>query len=46
MTDFNLTAVAVVDTNSRLVGAISVDDLLEALVPEEWRRRAEAGSGG
>jgi CBS domain-containing protein len=46
MTDFNLTAVAVTDNTGKLVGAISVDDLLEAMVPEEWRRRAEAGSGG
>ncbi len=44
MTDFNLMAVAVTDNNGKLVGAISVDDLLEVLVPEEWRRRAEAGS--
>jgi CBS domain-containing protein len=46
MTDFNLTAVAVTESTDKLVGAISVDDLLEAMVPEEWRRRAEAGSGG
>jgi CBS domain-containing protein len=42
MTDFNLTAVGVTDNDGRLVGAISVDDLLEVLVPEEWRRRLEA----
>jgi Mg/Co/Ni transporter MgtE len=46
MTDFNLTAVAVTDTAGKLVGAISVDDLLEAVVPDEWRRRAEASAGG
>lgn len=45
MTDFNLTAVAVTDDAGRLVGAISVDDLLERLVPEQWRRRAEAVAG-
>lgn len=44
MTDFNLTAVAVTDDRGKLVGAISVDDLLEAMVPQEWRRRAEASS--
>jgi CBS domain-containing protein len=44
MTDFNLVAVAVTDHDGRLVGAISVDDLLEALLPPEWRRRAEAES--
>jgi CBS domain-containing protein len=44
MTDFNLTAVGVTDDVGRLVGAISVDDLLEVLVPEEWRRRVEAST--
>ena len=45
MADYNLTALAVTDTTSILVGAISVDDVLEALVPENWRNRAEASSG-
>jgi CBS domain-containing protein/sporulation protein YlmC with PRC-barrel domain len=45
MTDFNLVAVGVTDEDERLIGAISVDDLLEILVPGEWRRRAEASTG-
>ena len=45
MADYNLTALAVTDTASNLVGAISVDDVLEALVPENWRNRVEASSG-
>jgi CBS domain-containing protein len=45
MADYNLTALAVTDTSSNLVGAISVDDVLEALVPENWRNRVEASSG-
>ena len=45
MADYNLTALAVTDTASILVGAISVDDVLEALVPENWRNRVEASSG-
>jgi len=44
MTDFNLFAVGVTDDDDRLVGAISVDDLLDNVVPEEWRRRAEVSS--
>jgi len=28
-----------------LIGAISVDDLIESLVPEEWRDRVEASTG-
>jgi Mg/Co/Ni transporter MgtE len=42
MTDFNLVAVGVVDRTGQVVGAISVDDLLEVLLPPDWRRRAEA----
>ena len=45
MADYNLTALAVTDATSNLVGAISVDDVLEALVPENWRNRVEASSG-
>jgi CBS domain-containing protein len=45
MADYNLTALAVTDSASNLVGAISVDDVLEALVPENWRNRVEASSG-
>jgi Mg/Co/Ni transporter MgtE len=44
MTDFNLFAVGVTDDEDRLIGAISVDDLLDNVVPEEWRRRAEAST--
>jgi CBS domain-containing protein len=45
MADYNLTALAVTDMAGNLIGAISVDDLLEALVPEGWRNRVEASSG-
>jgi Mg/Co/Ni transporter MgtE len=40
MADFNLIAMPVVDHAGMPVGLISVDDVLELLVPEEWRRRA------
>ena len=40
MTDFNLIALPVVDAEERPIGMIAVDDVLELLVPEEWRRRA------
>jgi CBS domain-containing protein len=40
MTDFNLIAMPVLDGDGRPVGIISVDDVLELLLPEEWRRRA------
>ena len=45
MADYNLTALAVIDLGHRLVGAVSADDVIEAIVPEEWRNRAEASSG-
>jgi CBS domain-containing protein len=45
MADYNLTALAVTDSAGNLIGAISSDDVIEALVPEEWRARAEASTG-
>jgi len=45
MADYNLTSLAVTDAAGTLIGAISVDDLLEALVPDDWRSRVEASSG-
>jgi Mg/Co/Ni transporter MgtE len=38
MTDFNLTVAPVMDENHRMVGVITVDDLLEMLLPTGWRR--------
>ena len=40
MSDYNLIAMPVLDPEGRPIGIISVDDVLELLVPEEWRRRA------
>jgi CBS domain-containing protein len=40
MSDYNLIAMPVLDSEGRPIGIISVDDVLELLVPEEWRRRA------
>jgi CBS domain-containing protein/sporulation protein YlmC with PRC-barrel domain len=40
MTDYNLIAMPVLDGENRPVGIIAVDDVLELLLPEEWRRRA------
>ncbi|HET7419552.1 MAG TPA: CBS domain-containing protein [Candidatus Dormibacteraeota bacterium] len=45
LADYNLTALAVTDAAENLIGAISSDDVIEALVPEEWRARIEASTG-
>jgi CBS domain-containing protein/sporulation protein YlmC with PRC-barrel domain len=41
MTDFNLVTIPVVDPDDNLLGVITVDDVLEATVPEEWWDRVE-----
>jgi len=45
MTDYDLTALAVTDATGNLIGAVSIDDVIKALVPEDWRARVEASSG-
>ncbi len=42
MADYNLTALAVTAPSGELLGAITVDDVLGRLIPNEWRRRMEA----
>ena len=42
MSDYNMTAIPVVDVEGTVVGIIAVDDVLEQLIPEEWRWRAGA----
>lgn len=39
MADYNLTCAPVVDEGKRVVGVITVDDVLEAMLPRGWRRR-------
>jgi CBS domain-containing protein len=39
MTDFDLTVVPVVDGEDRLIGVITVDDMLELVLPRGWQRR-------
>jgi Mg/Co/Ni transporter MgtE len=39
MADYNLMAIPVVDEHERMVGVVTVDDVLEAMLPRGWRRR-------
>ncbi len=42
MTDYNLITIPVVNERSRMLGVITVDDLLEVMLPDDWRRREAA----
>jgi CBS domain-containing protein len=39
LADYNLTCAPVVDEDKRMVGVVTVDDVLEAMLPRGWRRR-------
>jgi len=38
MSDFNLAAAPVIDDQHRMIGVVTVDDVLELLLPTGWRR--------
>jgi CBS domain-containing protein len=42
MSDYNLITIPVVDENRTMIGLITVDDVLEVTLPEDWRRREAA----
>ena len=42
MSDYNLVTIPVVDERRTMIGVITVDDVLEATLPEDWRRRDAA----
>jgi CBS domain-containing protein len=39
MTDYNLSMLPVLDDDERMVGVVTVDDVLELTLPSNWRRR-------
>ncbi|HWF53944.1 MAG TPA: CBS domain-containing protein [Solirubrobacteraceae bacterium] len=45
MTDFNLLAIPVIDGDDRPIGVVAVDDVIELLLPVDWRRRAGLARG-
>jgi Mg/Co/Ni transporter MgtE len=41
MADYNLLALPVVDEAGHVLGVVTYDDLIEALIPDEWRWRGD-----
>ncbi len=39
LSDYNLLAIPVVNDEMQLLGIVTVDDALEEVLPEDWRRR-------
>jgi CBS domain-containing protein len=40
LANYNLLAVPITDSNQRLLGAVTIDDLLDHLLPQDWRKKA------
>jgi CBS domain-containing protein len=45
MSDYDLAATPVIDADGRMIGVITVDDVLELLLPVGWRRELGVASG-
>ena len=43
---YNLVAVPIIDSNDRLLGVVTVDDVLDHLLPENWRNANESSLMG
>jgi Mg/Co/Ni transporter MgtE len=40
LASYNLVSLPVVDENHRLVGVVTIDDVLDYLLPDDWRSTA------
>lgn len=44
LASYNLMSLPVVDSEERLVGAVTIDDVLDYLLPDDWRYHSESDS--
>ena len=42
MADYDLMIAPVVDQEGAVLGIVTVDDLLDLMIPDDWRRRVSA----
>jgi Mg/Co/Ni transporter MgtE len=45
MADHNLLTLPVIDENQQIIGLITIDDVLEATIPHNWRHREHTPGG-